>query len=102
MFGLYADSQDLFVEMFCENKDHPDMECDGSCMLDKLGTHSHDDHSEVPPIHAVFQLNLDLLAPEFNFEPAQSFLTEVKTSFFYQNTYVYLGTDTIDRPPISV
>lgn len=101
MYGLYTMSQDLFVELFCENKDNPELECDGTCMLDKVGSHSHEDHSDIPPLHAVFKVDLNLFAPEFSFG-LEVFPQETEPHFFYSNTYSYLESDSIEYPPILV
>lgn len=35
-YGLYDLDKDIFIELFCINKDKPELECDGSCMIAKI------------------------------------------------------------------
>lgn len=36
LYLVYDYNTDLFVSMFCENKDRPQMNCDGKCQLAKI------------------------------------------------------------------
>ena len=54
--GYYAMFTNDFVERFCENKDRPELKCDGKCALSQMLSQKADD--EKTPI------NLDLLKNE--------------------------------------
>ena len=34
--GYYAFFKDTFIENFCKNKDKPELQCDGKCVLSKM------------------------------------------------------------------
>ncbi len=55
-FGYYALFTDDFVERFCENKERPELNCDGKCYLAKMLLQESKD--DKPPI------NIDLLKNE--------------------------------------
>lgn len=98
MYGLYMADQALFVEWFCENKDHPEEHCDGSCMISKLSDHDHH-QSDNPSLMDVFQVQLVFYIPEANFEiPLPEEV--VKTSFIYHNHYVFEFEEDTIHPPI--
>lgn len=85
MYGLYMIDQSLFVELFCENKGHPEEHCDGSCMLAKLGDHDHN-HADHSSILDVYQVPLLFYIPETTIELLPS--EEERFSFtFYENRY---------------
>ena len=54
--GYYALFTEDFVERFCENKERPELNCDGKCALSKMLLQESSD--DTPPI------NLDLLKTE--------------------------------------
>lgn len=98
MYGFYMINQEVFTELFCENKDKPDMECDGTCMLAKLSDHDRQD-SEVPPLLDVFQVQLVFYIPALNFDFIPEFKEE-KPQYFYQDLYLFEYTEQNFRPPI--
>lgn len=56
VMGYYAMFTNDFVERFCENKERPELKCDGKCALSQMLSQKADD--EKTPI------NLDLLKNE--------------------------------------
>jgi hypothetical protein len=54
--GYYALFTDNFIENFCENKEKPEMQCDGKCVLSKMLVQASD--AEQTPV------NLDWLKIE--------------------------------------
>jgi len=56
VMGYYAMFTNDFVERFCENKERPELKCDGKCVLSQMLSQKADD--EKTPI------NLDLLKNE--------------------------------------
>ena len=54
--GYYALFTEDFVERFCENKERPELNCDGKCTLSKMLLEESND--KVPPI------NIDFLKTE--------------------------------------
>lgn len=48
-FGYYVVFTENFIENFCENKDKPELECDGKCFLSDLIEKKNSDSVEIPP-----------------------------------------------------
>lgn len=99
MYGLYSVDKELFIDLFCVNKDNPEMECDGTCMLDKLASHTHDDHNDMPPVHHIFQVELNFYVIDLNFELIP-FTESVWHHYKYLNSYTFLSSENIEHPPL--
>lgn len=97
MYGLYMVDKALFVELFCENKDHPEEECDGTCMLHKLGEHG--DHSSTVLLD-VFQTQLVFFVPDFQFVEIPYLEVEDISEFHYDLQYTFEIRKQKFRPPI--
>lgn len=97
MYGLYMVDQALFIEWFCENTEDPDMHCDGSCVLDKLGDHEQHDHTH--SVLEVLQVPLVFYIPTFDLElfaEPESF----GTTYHYKNNYSFEFCREVTQPPI--
>lgn len=99
IYGVYIADKQLFIEWFCENKDHPEDHCDGSCMLHKMGHHD-DEHSQEPVLGSIFQVKLNFIMTDIELK---LFVVPESTEhqFEYVNTYTYLFSQPKDEPPIS-
>jgi len=100
MYGLYMIDQSLFIELFCENKDHPDEECDGSCMLGKMGEHDHSS-SDSSPVLDVYKIQLVFYIPYFQPE-IPDFKQKSYPFSFYKNLYRFELPEDNLRPPAFV
>lgn len=96
MYGLYMVDQSLFVELFCENKDHPEEHCDGSCMISKLSDHDH--QSEAPSVMDVYQVQLVFYIQD-NLPEITIVEEEFHSSFYYGNLYYFQFFEDIIQPP---
>ncbi len=86
-----------FIEELCENKDQPQLQCNGKCHLKKV-TESSQNSEEVPLQIIDFK---DILlhqhtAAEVSFKKKS---TLKKTFFSYQNYYKYLMSNSSFHPP---
>lgn len=97
MLGFYMVDTGSFVELFCVNKDKPELQCNGKCELAKLTPQK--DNSENPAY-------LDFLHPDvvmylfdgisFSFQ----LITPIeKPLFYYKNHYSFFYKKTLDHPP---
>lgn len=100
MLSFYLIDNEDFTELFCENTDSPEMECNGKCELSKLA-HQDDTKSERPSL-------LDNLQNELvyymNYSSLEIFLFKLNLipKFEYQNSYNFLYSKPIVHPPILV
>jgi hypothetical protein len=86
-----------FIEELCENKDQPELQCNGKCHLKKV-TESSQSSEEVPVQIIDFKdillhQNPDL-AIDFKIKPNIK-----KAVFGYQNYYKYLVSNSSFHPP---
>lgn len=98
IYGLYAVDKELFVEMFCENKDNPELHCDGTCVLSKLSNYSNQQQDK-PIVLAVFQIEISgYFHYDFDFTTVfEETLTQHQ--FFYKNNYRHTVIQENFRPP---
>ena len=86
-----------FIEELCENKDQPQLQCNGKCHLKKVTESSKS--SEEAPLQIIDFKDILLqqnttLAIDFKIKP-----TTKKTDFSYQNYYKYLASNSSFHPP---
>lgn len=99
LYALYSFDQDVFIELFCENKEKPELHCDGNCMLSKIdGQHSADQEQIVLFEKLSLQLNYIFELPQYNILNIH-LQKVVKSVFNYQDNYKYLYPINIFHPP---
>lgn len=100
LYGLYEIDQSLFTELFCVNKNKPELHCNGSCMLSKMDEQSSHDHDKpILPDLSLYQLVY--VFQELDFELKFSFNQEKQSHLtHYENFYNYQYLKSIFRPPI--
>ena len=86
-----------FIEELCENKDQPELQCNGKCHLKKV-TESSQSSDKIPfqPIDFKDILLHQHTTLEIHFEQKP---TSQKTVFSYQNYYKYLISNSSFHPP---
>ena len=100
MLSFYLVDTEDFVELFCENKEMPELECNGKCELSKLAKQD-DQKPERTSLIDNLQNELVYYITPFSID----FFTlkkEVFSDFDYQNHYIYLYSQPITHPPILV
>src|SRR5690606_2508020 len=96
MLGFYVIDSESFIELFCINKEKPELHCDGKCELSKLA-HQDNANSERPSYLDIFHRELvytPLLDLEIHFFPS-----ETQHQYAYQNSYLFLFSTSHDHPP---
>lgn len=87
-----------FIERLCENKDKPELQCDGKCHLKKVVEEDSGANDDIPfkdinfkeiTLFVVDQLAYKLFSPSVK---KQELLD-------YNNLYVYAFTYALDHPP---
>jgi len=86
-----------FVEKLCENKDTPEMQCNGKCQLKKVTESSQS--SEKTPVQLIDFKDLLLYKESYLSYSIVSFFEKNKTLFSYANNYAYLNSDSSFHPP---
>lgn len=101
LYSLYAVDQTIFIELFCVNKDKPEMHCNGSCMLSKLDDqhHHNSDKPELPDL-GHFQLFYCIQRIDYRLHKLKP--TKISFSIYCVDFYDSQYQDEIFRPPILV
>ncbi|MAU15206.1 MAG: hypothetical protein CMH46_06650 [Muricauda sp.] len=98
MYVYYSLDREGFIEQLCENKDRPELNCDGKCMLAKMLQAQTDDDERPMPIigwEEVLVFYMDL--PSYNIHNG---MEENGNSFYYMNSYAYRFIGTLIKPPM--
>ncbi|WP_146104908.1 hypothetical protein [Polaribacter gangjinensis] len=86
-----------FIEELCENKDTPEMQCNGKCQLKKVSESSQS--SEKVPVNLIDFKELILYKETLQSYTKLSFFEKNLTLFSYLNNYTYLNTESSFHPP---
>lgn len=100
LYEFYALDKPHFVELFCVNKDQPELECDGSCMLAKMMEQQQKDTDKSLPDITQFKLIYYFQTVVFKVKNLK--IHKTKHYFFYHNFYESLPLKDIFKPPILV
>lgn len=100
LFSIYNYNIDLFVTMFCENKERPELQCNGKCYLSKMQKEQdkNDAANTLSQLQAeINYFNASIL--EFTILFEETFPQKNKQMDFYDSTYTYLHITSIVKPP---
>ncbi|MCO5258773.1 MAG: hypothetical protein M9916_01395 [Crocinitomicaceae bacterium] len=99
--SIYNCNKDLFVTLFCENQDNPEMHCDGKCAISKMEKEKHDEETN----NTLKKLQIEIIALVQTID-LQDYLkckfTEQKQEIIpsYSNCYSFESTISSLKPPI--
>lgn len=99
--GLYTVDKTVFVELFCVNKDKPEMNCEGSCMLEKIEKQKKHD-SEKPNQTNFAQFQLYYYVQHFEFNLNRIDISELEHQSQYQSFHSSKYLKEVLKPPILV
>lgn len=101
--GFYTLSPGTFVELFCENKDKPEIHCNGNCELTRLAQQNAG-HSEDAVLLDFFQQETVFVTEFFdNFQEENTLIiSENHLTPFVDSHYAFELLESKDRPPVLV
>lgn len=98
MYVYYSIDREGFIERLCENKDKPEMKCDGKCMLAKmLQAQTDEDEQPMPMIGWEQEVFFCLALPEYQFQEPN---IELPSQFHYVEHNSYNLIHRLIKPPI--
>jgi len=100
LYEFYALDKPHFIELFCVNKDSPELECDGSCMLSKMKEQQQKDSEK--PLPDITQFKLTYYFQTVVFKVKKVKIHKTKHYFHYHNSYDSIFLKDIFKPPILV
>lgn len=86
-----------FIEMLCENKEQPELECQGKCQLKKISQASSDDKEPARIINFDELLFFTQAPCSFKLKPRDFAIKKSQTS--YVNHYRFRFNITVFHPP---
>ena len=86
-----------FIEKLCENKDKPELQCNGKCQLKKV-TDTNTENQKTPFTYSSLKEITLFVVNKIKFDFIK-LNTRLKNQFEYNNLYAFLCIDKIDRPP---
>ena len=86
-----------FIEKLCENKDKPELQCNGKCHLKKVVENNTNNDKE--PLKAVNLKDITLFVVEFMKYDFNSVSFKNVQLGSYNNLYAFSLIDSLDRPP---
>lgn len=99
---IYDYDTDLFISMFCENTDRPELECDGKCMLADM---QDDQGNDKNLAHVLKQLQTEVFyyntPVSFEFAKEEITLYEKAANSPYLYSYNFLYSKESNEPPRS-
>jgi len=87
-----------FIEKLCENKDRPELQCNGKCQLMKVAQNNQAADDKVPFKYIDFR-EITLFVVEQNSYDFLSHLSRKTHLKNYNNLYHYSLTYSLDHPP---
>ncbi|WP_431162366.1 hypothetical protein [Flagellimonas beolgyonensis] len=98
MYVYYSIDREGFIERLCENKDRPELKCDGKCMLAKmLQAQTDEDEQPMPVIGWEQQLVFYLELPDFQLQELNH---QNGNTFPYREHYSFTFIYSLNKPPI--
>ena len=97
MYVYYSLDREGFIEQLCENKDKPELNCNGKCMLMQMLRAQAEDDEPMPVIgwEEVLVFFMDL--PDYNLPNDTGATTN---TFYYKDSYSYSFSSTLIKPPM--
>lgn len=100
LYTIYEYDTDLFVTMFCENKDRPQLKCNGKCHLAKM----QKEQSEKDAENRLKQLQTEVVfynstTPVYFVKNELCVVEKTGTIAYYNKSYSFLFTLDLVKPP---
>ena len=87
-----------FIENLCENKDKPELQCNGKCHLKKVAQ-SQDKQQTTPESIIDFKELILYPSPTSNFDLPVRIYSEKQQQLAYQNLYSFHNSNNCFHPP---
>ncbi|SDS40118.1 NLPA lipoprotein [Polaribacter sp. KT25b] len=86
-----------FIEAYCENKDKPELQCNGKCHLKKVTKTTDEEKNQ--PIQLIDFKDILLYNQNISSHEIDTNIFQTKSNFFYLNLYNFRLLDSYFHPP---
>ncbi|MCM4159697.1 hypothetical protein FHG64_15200 [Antarcticibacterium flavum] len=100
LVSFYTLNNESFTELFCQNKDKPELECNGQCTIIKAGEDLNKEKNELALLS--FQQEITYYISVFYPLDETTLIVPLPQHFYYQNKYNFLFSQKIVHPPIAL
>lgn len=97
-YAFYFADQEGFIERLCENKDKPEMQCDGKCYLSKVLKQTSKEEPDQPAPLPEWKETLLYFSP-IPILKIHRFTRGEPARFHYRNSYSYTVAANVFHPP---
>lgn len=97
MYVYYSLDREGFIEQLCENKDKPELNCDGKCMLAQMLQAQSEDDEPMPIIGWEEVLVFFVVLPSYSMSPEDN---HERHTVQYVDLYTYHYTPRLIKPPM--
>lgn len=96
---FYLLDKETYIELFCENREKPELHCDGKCSLNKNAAENSDHKSEIPERITMMSFPDFISNEEFDFQiiSFSEFTTTTFGETFSLYNFQYLKN--LNQPP---
>lgn len=85
-----------FIEALCENKEQPELQCNGKCQLKKVS--KENSNTNQTPTHLIDFKEITLYINSFSYELV-NYINNKEHHYAYSNHYKLLNASLVDHPP---
>jgi hypothetical protein len=101
MVVFYSVDNKSFTEAFCENKDKPELKCNGKCQMSKLAEQDSPNDKNSNYLENL-KREITLFITYSPFEELVAIKNKYLPDFFYQKQYSFLFSRQIPHPPAKI
>lgn len=101
LYTVYNFNSKLFTEVLCENKEKPELHCEGKCYISKM---KMEENNKKSSHHSFKQVPLEISffnpLPQINFQiSTTSFIPKAKYSIYLNPLYAFTYIFNLVKPP---
>ena len=86
-----------FIEALCENKDKPELACNGKCHLKKITKTTNEENNQ--PINLIDFKDILLYNQKISSHQVDDIIHQSKSNFYYNNLYNFKLLESCFHPP---
>ncbi|UOB17262.1 hypothetical protein [Abyssalbus ytuae] len=98
IFGYYILNTPGFIERYCENKDKPELKCNGKCQLAKM-INQNSEKDKNPIDFKFLQREITLYFKDIKEERLFAFIKIKKQTYLYAENYQFIFVNKPTHPP---
>ena len=100
LYTIYENDTKLFITLFCENKDRPELKCNGKCEIAKMQNEDNEKNAANTLKRLLSEvISYNSINPIHIADNEVRFLKITEQSAYYNNLYSFLFASRMLKPP---